>query len=137
MKKILLMLVVCVVTMGGNNLVVNAADYNPAEEIESSLYVNTKSVSTHIAFSGNTANCSVSVVGVSNTGSIRGTATLYDDTVGKVVTSWHIGSSNCICKSSKSVGVTKGHSYRLVFNGTVCRAGGLCEQISGSATAHN
>ena len=97
-------------------------------------YINTINVTTALSFSNTTACCSVYVKGKQNTSSIRGTLTLYDETSSKNVASWNVSSTSVVCSTSKDVAVTKGHSYKLSFTGTVKNSSNITEQVSCSTS---
>lgn len=97
-------------------------------------YINTVSVTTSLSFDNTTACCSVCVRGKQNTSSIRGTLTLVDETSNRNVASWNVSSTSVVCSTSKNVAVTKGHSYKLSFAGTVKNTSNITEQVSSSTS---
>ena len=137
MKKVFLSLLVCLTILGSNAMVVNAEGFNMAEAIASTMYVNAKHVNVRLGISGTNASCLISIQGVNGTESISGTATLINQSTGKVVTSWNVSSNSSACASQKNISVPRGCSYKLSFSGTIKNKSGVVEHISGSSTASN
>ena len=136
MKYKTLLPVLCILMLAFNK-VSSLAAWDPAQAIESSLYVNTKSLSVTLSINSSTAECAIGIIGVSDTDSIRGTATLFDETEKRSVSSWTVFSSSSICRNSRKISIKKGHTYKLTFSGTVHKRNGNSETISGFSMAYN
>ena len=74
-KKIIWVLMVCVILVGVESTAVHASEV-------SLYYVNASSCMVRLSYNNNTAKCTVSVTGKSGTSSISGTLELYDVTDG-------------------------------------------------------
>ena len=89
-------------------------------------------------FSGNKANCVLTVKGRNGASSISGTLKLYDSTTGKTVQTWPISKTGSAYSGTKTATVKKGHSYKLSFSGKVYgKNAKYGESVSASASKRN
>ena len=109
---------------------VSASSINPR-------YTIADAISTTLSISNNQANCSVFVMGKSETARISGTIKLYDDTARETVKTWSISTANTYYTFNKNVAVTSGHTYTLSFSGYLYNGDGDSEYVYGSDSATN
>lgn len=133
MKKALytflsLMAICFMITLSQVN--VSAAGINPR-------YTIADAISTTLSISNNQANCSVFVMGKSETARISGKIKLYDNTAGETVKTWSISTANTYYSFNKKVAVTSGHTYTLSFSGYLYDGDGDSEYVYGSDSATN
>ena len=104
-----------------------------AKEIHNSTvtidYIHTTEPRMSLSFSGNTANCLIHCSLNKANSTVRGTMVLYDITSKRNISSWNLSGTGSL-NSKQTAVASKGHSYRLTFNGTVKTAKGLSEPIS-------
>lgn len=94
-------------------------------------------IRTVLTVNNNQANCSVMVMGKSETARISGTIKLYDDTARETVKTWSISTANTYYTFNKNVAVTSGHTYTLSFSGYLYNGDGDSEYVYGSDSATN
>ena len=113
-----------------NQMSVSASGIMPRYEIADVIR-------TTLSISNNQANCTVYVVGGSETARISGTIKLYDDTARETVKTWSISTANTYYTFNKNVAVTSGHTYTLSFSGYLYNGDGDSEYVYGSDSATN
>lgn len=92
-------------------------------------YLHTTEARVSLSFSNDTANCLIHCSLNNANSTVRGSMVLYDMTSKRNIASWNLSGTGSL-NSRQITSVSKGHSYRLTFNGTVRTAKGLSEPIS-------
>lgn len=108
------------------------------ENMVSLMSVQSNRSTVRLFFSGNKANCVLTVKGRNGASSISGTLKLYDSTTGKTVQTWPISKTGSAYSGTKTATVKKGHSYKLSFSGKVYgKNAKYGESVSASASKRN
>jgi hypothetical protein len=130
-KKYIALLLVLVAAFSMQIPVLGAESQATAYVPIQPFWLNVSRANAHLTFSGNTAHCTVNIMGLSGTTSISATVRL-ERVVGNSITTvatWTDSSSNSWLSISESATVTSNGTYRLRVNATVIR-NGVSEDIS-------
>jgi len=115
-------------------LSVSAGGVDNKETSSSSRWTNVSSVTTTLAFSGNTATCKAQVDALGGTTSIKGTMVLYQKNTNGTYTEvarWTKNSSNStLIMSEKHSPITSGKTYKLTISANVT-LNGTTETVTG------
>lgn len=106
---------------------------NGDEVIIQPFWMNAESATSFLSFTGKTANCGASVVGMTGTTKISATITLEQKVNGSysAVKTWTDSVSGSTLNFSNTYSVTSGYTYRLSVSATVTR-NGVPESVSAS-----
>jgi hypothetical protein len=127
MKKMLKMVALCMAVMC---LSLSTAAFVPIQPLTAAT------ATMALAFSGNNANCDITITGASGTTRIDNvTVILRDDTAGREVARWsNLSANGTTFRFSRIANpVTQGRTYTLSFTATVHR-NGVATPIGGDIT---
>lgn len=131
LRRLLAGLLCCTMLMGTSSVMAYAADDGIMP-----YYDQTSMVTINLSFKNNLAYCYISVVGYSDTRTIKGDFLLYDETAQKQAGYWRIDTPHSYYMYTEKCFVQPGHKYTLSFRGKVTGASGT-DDIRLSKTATN